>query len=379
MPRSVICGICGASLDGEALLKFDNMPAAAQHLPDTHSLKDDVGKSLEVSQCPGCGLVQLKNEPVSYYREVIRATAFSPAMKEFRIRQFSDFIKKFLLTGKKVIEIGCGRGENLSIISQLDLDAQGLEYSKNSVSQCVENGLNARVGFVEDENYKIDGAPFDAFFMLNFLEHLPHPGAVLKGIGNNLKDGAVGIIEVPNFDMMLKNKLFSEFITDHLFYFTKDTLETALKLNGFEMIACDEVWHDYIISATVRKRNPLNLSDFYDQQITIKNKVETYIARFKNKGVAIWGAGHQAFTIISLLNLADKIKYVIDSAPFKQGKYTPATHVPIVPPERVSTDPVGAIIIIAGSYSDEVAKIIRQKHGNGLGVAILRVSDLEII
>jgi len=309
MFRDAVCGVCGALLGGEALLKFDNMPAAAQHLPSANSLKDDVGKRLEVSQCPGCGLVQLKNEPVSYYKEVIRATAFSPEMKEFRTKQFAEFIKKYSLSGKKIIEIGCGRGEYLSIISRLGLDAHGLEYSKDSVNQCVENGLNARVGFVEDENYKIDGAPFDAFFTLNFLEHWPRPSVGLRGISNNLKMGAVGIVEVPNFDMMLKKRLFSEFVVDHLFYFTKDTLETALKVSGFEVLSCEAVWHDYIISAKVKKRNRLNLSDFYDQRIAMKNKVEAHIARFQNKNVAIWGAGHQAFAIISLLDLADKIKY----------------------------------------------------------------------
>ena len=61
------------------------------------------------------------------------------------------------------------------------------------------------------------------------------------------------MVEVPNFDMMIKHNLFSEFIGDHLFYFTRETLENTLKMNGFEIIDSAIVWHDYVISAHVKK------------------------------------------------------------------------------------------------------------------------------
>ena len=83
--------------------------------------------------------------------------------------------------------------------------------------------------------------------------------------------------------------------------------------------------------------------------------------------------------IISLMNLNKKIKYVVDSAVFKQGKYTPATHIPIVPPDTLNSDPVGAVIVMAASYSDEVAGIIRKKFGKGISVSILRDFGLEEI
>jgi hypothetical protein len=168
-------------------------------------------------------------------------------------------------------------------------------------------------------------------------------------------------------------------MTDHLFYFTKDTLNTTLELNGFEVIECKEVWHDYIISAIVRKRKRLDITNFYEHQKKLKNEIEEYINKFENKTVAIWGAGHQALAILSMIDISEKIKYVIDSANFKQGKYTPATHIPIVSPESIDSDPIQAIIIIAAGYSDEVARTIRQKYGDKINVAILREQGLENI
>jgi 2-polyprenyl-3-methyl-5-hydroxy-6-metoxy-1,4-benzoquinol methylase len=355
------------------------MPKAAQFLPDAGSLKNDRGINLELCQCSGCGLVQLNSDPVSYYKEVIRATAVSREMNDFRLRQFDGFLKKFSLKGKKVIEIGCGRGEYLSLIQQSGVEAYGLEYSAQSVKYCVKNGLKVSKGFIQNRPAKLKHAPFDAFFILNFLEHLPYPNMVLRAIFDNLADSAVGVVEVPNFDFILQNKLSSEFTTDHLLYFTKETLNTALSLNGFEIIECNAVWHEYIISAVVRKRKKLDLSDFHKDQAKIKNELERYVRRFKSKKVAIWGAGHQALAIISLMNLNAKIKYVVDSAVFKQGKYTPSTHIPIVAPDALNLDPVDAVIVIAASYSDEVAGIIRKQFDKGINVAILRDFGLEEI
>ena len=372
------CRVCNHKFFKEPLLRYENTPKAAQFLPNAESLESDKGISLEVCQCSGCGLVQLSNDPAPYYKEVIRATAFSEEMKDFRKKQFGSFIQKFFLKGKKVIEIGCGRGEFLSIMQQFGIEAYGLEHSEKSVIQCVKSGLKVSKGFIQNSTDRLNDAPFDAFFILNFLEHLPDPNSTLRGIRNNLTDDALGLVEVPNFDMILRNKLFSEFISDHLFYFTRETLSTILNLNGFEIIDCNVEWHDYIISAIVKKRGELDISHFYKYQAQIKNEIEKHIGRFKNKKVAIWGAGHQALTIISLLSLAGKIKYVIDSAVFKQGKYTPATHIPIVSPDALDSDPVDAVIVMAASYSDEVARIIRQKFDKNINVAILRDFGLEV-
>ncbi len=372
------CRVCGHKFFDKPLLRYENMPQAAQFLPEAKSLQKDYGISLEVCQCSGCGLVQLNNSPVSYYKEVVRAASISPEMKAFRLKQFTDFVQKYSLTRKKIIEIGCGRGEYLSLMQRCGAEAYGLEISQQSVNFCKKNGLKVTQGFVQSDTDRLKESPFAAFFILNFLEHLPDPNSTLSGIGNNLSDEAVGLVEVPNFDMILRKNLFSEFIADHLFYFTKDTLEKTVSQNGFNIIESSVVWHDYIISAVVKKRKKFDMSHFYKYQTKIKKEIKEYISRFKNKKVAVWGAGHQALTIISLSNLAGKIKYVIDSAPFKQGKYTPATHISIVSPQMFYSDSLDAVIVMAASYSDEIVKIIQKKYGS-INIAVLRDHGLEII
>jgi 2-polyprenyl-3-methyl-5-hydroxy-6-metoxy-1,4-benzoquinol methylase len=373
------CRVCGGAFFAKPLLRYEEMPSAAQSLPDADSLDRDKGVDLEVCQCSACGLVQLNCEPVSYYKDVIRAAAVSPEMGAFRSQQFRGFVEQYGLQGKKVIEIGCGRGEYLSIMQDCGVRAYGVEHLQSSVDQCRAAGLAVSCGFVEGNDFSSAEAPFDAFFILNFFEHLPRPTATLAGIGNLLAPDAVGLVEVPNFDMILRTKLFSEFIADHLFYFTKETLATTLRLGGFDVLDCTELWHDYVISAIVKKRNPLDLSLFREQMTQFRAGIESYLRGFAAGRVAVWGAGHQALALIALLGLAGKIKYVVDSAPFKQGKFTPATHVPIVPPETLDSDAVDAVIVMAASYSDEVAGILKKRFDGNLAVAIMRDFGLEVI
>ena len=371
------CRICARQLFDEPLLWYPNMPRVAQFLPDSSSVQTDTGQDLTVRQCSGCGLVQLSDEPVYYFRDVIRAAGLSAEMQAFRQAQFRRFVTRFHLAGKKAIEIGCGRGEYLSILQDAGADAYGIEHAPESVASCRASHLKVSAQFVDSADDVVAGGPFDAFMILNFLEHLPDPNGTLRGIHSNLSEGGVGLVEVPNFDMMLRERQFAEFMSDHLFYFTAETLTTALRLNGFEVLECTEEWHRYILSAVVRKRAALDLSEFHAQQARLRDEVHAYVGRFSPGSVAIWGAGHQALALMSLLDLGRSIKYVVDSAPFKQGKYTPATHLPIVAPSTLDSNPVEALIIMAAAYSDEVARSVRTRFRPDLNVAIWRESGLE--
>lgn len=373
------CRVCAQPFFKEPLLRYQNMPRAAQHFPDAASLEAERGVNLTVCQCSECGLVQLSEPPVPYFKDVIRAVAVSEPVRAFKTRQFSRLVEKYRLHGKKVIEIGCGNGEFLSLWKSLGVQVYGLEHAEASVKHCLENGLSVFRAYLDASELQLPNGPFDAFALLMFLEHMPDPNASLRGIHNNLVEDAVGLIEVPNFDMVVRNHVFSEFIADHLLYFTRETLQFTLQLNGFEILECSELRDDYVLSAIVRKRKSLDLLDFHAARNSVRQEIETFIDRFPPKSVAIWGAGHQALAMISLTGIADRIKYVVDSAPFKQGKFTPASHLPIVSPDTLKLSPVSALIVMAASYSDEVAGIVRQRYGNDLPLSILRESHLEIV
>ena len=201
------------------------------------------------------------------------------------------------------------------------------------------------------------------FVSNNHLEHVPNPNEYLQQFSG------VGVIEVPNFDMILQKSLFSEIMLDHLMYFTEDTLRFALQYNGFQVLHISSIWDDFILSATVEKHRPLHLLSFLSQQEILKSKLDDYISNFNR--VAIYGASHEAFAYIAMLN--PRVAFVVDDSPMKQGKYTPTGGLRIYSKEHLKN--ADAVIIMGAGYSDEILKGL-EFDGS---VAVMRNWGVEVI
>ena len=374
------CIACGAPLWETPLLTLDNMPASAQHMPDAQGVKEDRGLTLDLCQCMGCGLVQFDCEPVDYYRDVIRAGGFSKTMVELRRYQYKHLIDSYHLEGKKFIEVGCGQGEFLKVLSEFPVEVHGIEHDPHLVELARAQGLDVTEGFTETEDTRFAGGLYDVFLSFNFLEHQPDPSTMLQAIYRNLEDDAMGLITVPSFEYIMDHNSYYELIRDHLAYYTFETLTPLLERNGFQVEECEVINRD-TLSVIVRKRPQMDTENLLECYVNLKREMETYMKYLDawDKKVDIWGAGHQGFTLAATTKLGEKARYIIDSAPFKQGKFAPASHLPIVGPDHFHEHPVDAIIITAPGYTDEIAASIRQKFGTSVEIRAMRSNHLEMV
>lgn len=374
------CISCGAPLWETPLLTLDNMPASAQHMPDQEKLEGDQGLTLDLCQCMGCGLVQFDCEPVDYYRDVIRAGGFSRTMTELRRSQYKHLIETYHLEGKRFIEVGCGQGEFLKVLSEFPVEAHGIEHDQRLVDLAVAQGLSVTQGFTETEDTVFPEGLYDVFLSFNFLEHQPDPNAMLQAIYRNLEDDAMGLITVPSFEYIMDHNSYYELIRDHIAYYTFDTLLPLLERNGFVAEECEIINRD-TLSVIVRKRPQMDAGNLFDCYVGLRKEMDVYMKYLEvhNKTIAIWGASHQGFTLAATTSLGAKARYMIDSAPFKQGKYAPASHLPIVAPEYFTDHPVEAIMITAPGYTDEIAAVIRERFGTQVEIRAMRSNHLEFV
>lgn len=371
------CILCDSVLPDIPLISFNNMPASAQDIPDAEDMKEDKGITLKLYQCPRCSLVQLDATPVHYYKNVIRAGGGSSTMKELRKAEYKDFIERFNLHGKKILEVGCGQGEFLSMWKDFDVQCIGIENSSKLVAQGKEKGLNIIHGYMDNPELKLKEGPFDAFCQFNFLEHQPRPNEMLQAIYNNLTEEGVGLITVPSLEYILVHNGYYELIRDHLAYYSESSLKLLFENNGFDVVSLKTVNRD-THEIQVRKRKQINLSDWITGYEKLKEDIVEFI-NYNGGKTAIWGASHQGFTLIPSMHLEPFVKCIIDSAPFKQGRYAPASHIPIVSPIEFSKAPTKSIIIVAPGYTEEIYGYIRKEFGTDIIVATLRSDSLEIL
>lgn len=374
------CLLCGASLrNSQTIFTCYNMPASAQDIPAKEELENDRGICLNLVQCKYCGLVQIPTEPVHYYKKVIRAGGGSTTMVALRKQQYEDLIKRFDLYGKKILEVGCGQGEFLRIWNNYDVRAVGIEYDAELVTKARVEGLEVYKAFADNAATELPEAPFDAFVQFNFLEHQPRPNEMLQCIYHNLTEDGVGLVTVPSLEYILQNGYY-EIIKDHIAYYSQETLQFLFQKNGFEIIEYQTINRD-THAITVRKRQLHDTAVWQDSFNCLKHELLEHVNNYlaQGKKVAVWGASHQGFTLLSSLDLGNKISYIIDSATFKQGKYSPASHMPIVDKKHYFEEPVDSIIIMAPGYTDEIAAIIKQELNSNLDIRAIRSIHLERI
>lgn len=231
---------------------------------------------------------------------------------------------------------------------------------------------------------------------------------MLKCLYNNLTEGGLGLLTVPSLEYILKYDGYYELIRDHLAYYTFDTLRFVLAEAGFEVLEEEMVNRD-TLSVVVRKRPVAEgvetdgrttgktgdadhvgedseicgissaIAGFVESRQELNLEVDRILNQFDETGrtLAIWGASHQGFTLAATTGLKDRAKYMIDSAPFKQGRFAPASHIPIVAPDHFEKEPVDGILIGAPGYTEEIAGIIRERFGSNVEIMTLRSRHIE--
>lgn len=416
---NMTCIACGHALS--PLMTLDDMPASAQNIPAASELAEDHPLSLTLCQCPSCGLVQFDTEPVDYYRDVIRAGGGTRTMTRLRHEEYARLLtamQEHHIHGRRIVEVGCGRGEFLRMWQNLAEDPEGAaalarDQARDPMSGQPNAaplhlvGLEHKPSLVEEANAVADKkyrvyegfatgdvrypeGPFDAFVQFNFLEHQPDPCDMLRNIGRNLKPQALGLITVPSFEYILRYNGYYELLRDHIANYTEFTLQKLLQDCGFELLSMDIVNRD-TIEAIVRKADPDELSELHysgrlidvsalrDSYDRLSASVNAHIDHLSesHRTMAIWGASHQGFTLAATTKLGGRVEYIIDSAPFKQGRFSPASHIPIVAPDYAVAHPVDEILIVAPGYTDEIAGIIRERFDENVRILVLRTDRIE--
>lgn len=416
---NMTCIACGHALS--PLMTLDDMPASAQNIPAASELAEDHPLSLTLCQCPSCGLVQFDTEPVDYYRDVIRAGGGTRTMTRLRHEEYARLLtamQEHHIHGRRIVEVGCGRGEFLRMWQNLAEDPEGAaalarDQARDPMSGQPNAaplhlvGLEHKPSIVEEANAVADKkyrvyegfatgdvrypeGPFDAFVQFNFLEHQPDPCDMLRNIGRNLKPQALGLITVPSFEYILRYNGYYELLRDHIANYTEFTLQKLLQDCGFELLSMDLVNRD-TIEAIVRKADPDELSELHysgrlidvsalrDSYDRLSASVNAHIDHLSEsrRTMAIWGASHQGFTLAATTKLGGRVEYIIDSAPFKQGRFSPASHIPIVAPDYAVAHPVDEILIVAPGYTDEIAGIIRERFDENVRILVLRTDRIE--
>lgn len=303
--------------------------------------------------CKNCGLVYsnpvpTEDELFKYYSNFNNYTnvenngeADSSSYKKFnRIYQLiqNEFQSNFK---GKVLEIGCGTATGLSIFKENGWAVLGIDPSKTA-SKIAKKLFDIDVIASNfDEKILPSIGKMDVVILSHVLEHLIDPNKIIELMKLILNEKGIIYIEVPNLLKPLMSKCYFSF--EHLNYFTVNTLKNLLakhnlesKIKTFDNSENIEPFYP-VISSISKLSKDINLNFINDYELSkkvmdnytytltkseneLKDTLFKILEKFKNRKVAIWGAGLHTTYILNLLEKrAEQIFCFFDNDKQKDG------------------------------------------------------------
>lgn len=145
------------------------------------------------------------------------------------------------IKGGRLLEIGSSTGEFLAAASYR-FKATGVEADTASCSIARARGFHCYNGTLFAAQFP--PAHFDVVTLYHVIEHFPSPQQVLKEIHRILWPKGWLVIETPNINTIwfsLLGARWRQFIPDHRFFFTPETIKRICVQNGFEIVAIQSV------------------------------------------------------------------------------------------------------------------------------------------
>jgi SAM-dependent methyltransferase len=135
-----------------------------------------------------------------------------------------------------VLDVGCGRGELLELLSQAGIGARGLDLNHEMVEQCRSRGLDVAEGDVLGYLESLPDASLGGLVAIQVVEHL-EPGYLMRTLEaayHKLRPGSRIVLETINPACWFA--FFSSYVRDltHVQPLHPDTLTYLLTASGFQ-------------------------------------------------------------------------------------------------------------------------------------------------
>jgi hypothetical protein len=334
---------------------------------------------IELGFCKSCGFIYnlaFDARLVEYSPRYEETQGYSAAFRTWHLGLARRLIDHYELRDQMVLEIGCGKGEFLSLLCESGAMG-GIGYDPGYVPERNDSPAVERLKFYREQytgQATVDGIGLVCCKMT--LEHIQGVGEFVRTVRRGITCGAQTAVffQVPNVRRILEEGAFWDVYYEHCSYFSGGTLSRLFRRSGFDVLDLGLEYADQYITIEARPSAadpapPLKQEDdllllhalvarFSEQQA---RRLALWSARLREyaqrrKKVVMWGSGSKAVAFLtSLGNACDGIDFVVDINPNRQAHYLPKTGQQIVGPEFLREYQPDVVIVMNAVYQNEIA------------------------
>jgi SAM-dependent methyltransferase len=378
------CGTRGLSIFYEA----KNVPVNSCLLLSTkHQALNFPRSNVVLGFCDACGFISnaaFDPSKVDYSSVYEDQQCFSSTFNAFAQDLAKRLVKKHNLHNKRILEIGCGKGDFLASLCELGHN-YGVGIDPAWIAGRIKSEASERLTFIKDyysERYvNYHG---DLICCRHTLEHIYNTAefvnTVRNAIGNRLD--TIVFFEVPDITRVLRELAFWDIYYEHCSYFSLGSLARLFRSCKFEVtdLSIDFDGQYLLIEAkpTSQRSNKVHESE---ESLRETAKNVRYFSRhcsdklhqWKNslqqihaekKRAVVWGSGSKCVSFLTTLNVKDEIDYVIDINPHRHGKFIPGAGKKIMPPEFLKKYEPDVVIVMNSAYCNEIQQMLNDMEIN---------------
>jgi len=359
----------------------------ANNLPRPEDSLDDEPKfPLRVSVCEDCHLVQITDTvpPVTLFGEYLYFSSFSDTMVKHAAEAAKSQIAACKLGGNSfVVEIASNDGYLLKNFVAAGIPCLGVEPAANIAKVAAEAGIPTLCEFFGLETAtEIVGRHGQADLILgnNVFAHAPEINDFIGGMARLLKPGGRIVLEFPYLGPFIENIEFDTVYHEHVFYFSILSLTPAFNRHGLDIFDASfieihggslrlSVGHVGVHNQTsalegFRKAEleaGMATNGYYDvfgkRVDELRAELLELVTNLKKEGksIAAYGASAKGSTLLNYFGIgSDVIDFVVDRSTYKQGRVTPGTHLPILPPDQLLELQPDYTLLLTWNFASEI-------------------------
>lgn len=283
-----------------------------------------------------------------------------------------------------VIEVASNDGYLLKNFMAAGIPCLGIEPTASTAEAAERIGIPVLREFFGEalgQHLAQQGKQADLITGNNVYAHVPDINDFTKGLKAALKPSGTITLEFPHLMRLIEDAQFDTIYHEHFSYLSLFTVSQIFATAGLRVWHVEELpthggslrlygCHDdgareisgevWRILQEEAKRSMQTLGpyvEFQQRSDRIKNDLLEFLIQLKRAGksIAAYGAAAKGNTLLNYAGVKpDLLPFVCDAAAFKQNKFMPGSHIPILNPAVIVDTKPDYILILPWNIAEEV-------------------------
>ncbi|WP_433678559.1 class I SAM-dependent methyltransferase [Nocardia sp. CA-119907] len=347
---------------------------------------------LHLRLCDDCLLLQIPAliTPEETFTEYAYFASYSDSWVRHAEVFVSEAVERLSLQPDSfVVEVASNDGYLLRHVVAAGIPCLGIEPSVNVGAAARKIGVPTETAFLDEEFAKrIRGqhGPANLVVANNVYAHVPDLRGFTRALRELMADDGWLSIEVHHALNLMELAQFDTIYHEHFQYYTVLSAQRALATAGLAVVDVEllathggsiRLWArpEAVADApsprvheVLRREQVAGLHrvEGYRQLESSARQVRQELLRFlldaqaQGKRVVGYGAPGKGNTLLNYCGIRpDLLSYTVDRNPYKHGRFTPGTRIPIYPTARIDLDRPDVVLVLPWNLEAEISAQLR--------------------